>query len=269
MKLLLLSASALMLLAGGAAFAQTASDAASMRGSGSSSISNSNAISSTRSASRAAAVGNSTTVNISGLSTSDTTGLPTSGASTASTATTGATSSGTSGTTASTGSDPNVHYSGSYTVRNTPEVIPPNVMGGNTCAVGASGGLALAGFGIAGGGTWADRACERRQQAALLFNMGEQKAAIELMCQSNDVREAMKLSGKPCTGDMAAAIAAPAAPVAQQAIASAVQVAAAPAAAAVIPAVAAKPATPKPEWCRYAAPSTEPSILYVKKVCGG
>ncbi len=102
-------------------------------------------------------------------------------------------------------------------MRNTPEVIPPSVVGGNACAVGASGGMSVAGFGIAAGGTWADRACERRQQAALLFNMGESKVALELMCQDDHVRDAMKLSGKPCSADIpvAQAPAAVAAPVAR------------------------------------------------------
>ena len=98
-----------------------------------------------------------------------------------------------------------IGYGGSYTVRNTPEVIPPGIVGGNACAVGASGGLSMAGFGIAGGATWADKACERRQQAALLFNMGEQKIAVELMCQDDNVRSAMRLGGKPCSTDVAAA----------------------------------------------------------------
>jgi len=93
----------------------------------------------------------------------------------------------------------------------------------------------VAGFGIAAGSTWADRACERRQQAALLFNMGESKVALELMCQDDHVRDAMKLSGKPCSADI---------PVAQAPAVVAVPVAqAAPAQAAIAGAV---PAVPEP-----------------------
>lgn len=114
-------------------------------------------------------------------------------------------------------------------------MIPPSVVGGNACAVGASGGMSVAGFGIAAGSTWADRACERRQQAALLFNMGESKVALELMCQDDHVRDAMKLSGKPCSADI---------PVAQAPAVVAVPVAqAAPAQAAIAGAV---PAVPEP-----------------------
>jgi hypothetical protein len=111
----------------------------------------------------------------------------------------------------------------------------------------------VAGFGIAGGATWADRACERRQQAALLFNMGEQKVALELMCQDDYVRTAMKVGGKPCSADTAAAqapIAVMPATVAQTAAATIV------------------PAAPRPEWCARARPTTEASKAYVAQECG-
>ena len=132
---------------------------------------------------RSTAVGNSTTVNVAGYTGSD--------------------PSGTASDPSSTGkSEQYIGYGGGYTVRNTPEVIAPSIVGGNPCAVGASGGLSLPGFGLAAGATWADKACERRQQAALLFNMGEQKVAVELMCQDDNVRSAMRLGGKPCTTDV-------------------------------------------------------------------
>ncbi len=81
------------------------------------------------------------------------------------------------GGTPAAGGDPaySINYSGGYSVRNVPEVIAPNMVGGNPCAIGASGGLAFSGFGISGGATWADKQCERRQQAALLYNIGKQR----------------------------------------------------------------------------------------------
>jgi hypothetical protein len=151
----------------------------------SSSTSASKSTSSSRSSSRSAAVGNVTNVYAGTSGGSSTTG----------TATTTAGSTGTDPTT-------NLNYGGSYTVRNTPEVIPPNVMGGNPSAVGASGGVSMPGFGLAMGATWADHACERRQQAALLFNMGEQKVALELMCQDDNIRSAMIIAARPCTADI-------------------------------------------------------------------
>lgn len=282
MKTLLLAATALAIL-GGAASAQTSnsgsnSNARAINSSGSQSSSVSNprvnvignpigngasssnsgakASASTRSASLARAVGNTTTVNVSTGAVSGTNGGSSSGAASDPPA-----ASGTSG--ANSGGDPTINYSGSYTVRNVPEVIPPSVVGGNACAVGASGGMAVAGFGIAAGGTWADRACERRQQAALLFNMGEQKVALELMCQDEHVREAMKTSGKPCSADVVAQAPAAVTPAAQ---AAPVKLAAATPAQA--PEVAKAPAAPKPEWCSRAAPSTEASKAFVEQACG-
>jgi hypothetical protein len=164
--------------------------------------------------------------------------------------------------------DPVIHYSGGYTVRNTPEVMPPPVAGGNPCAVGASAGISLPGFGIAGGGTWADKACERRQQAALLFNMGEPKVAYELMCQDDKVRSAMKIAGKPCGGDIAVA----AAPdpgrltIASSVAAPVIAPAAVPAP--VVHASALPPPAPRPEWCSRAKPETDASKAYVAQACG-
>jgi hypothetical protein len=273
MKLLLYAATALTMLSG-AAYAQTTSNSGSnsnaavntSSGSQSTSISNprvnvignpiGNGASSSNSGARAvsstrsAAVGNSTTVNVQGYA-----GVDNSGNSGYS-----GTGGGAAGDPSTTGSSSEqyIGYGGGYTVRNTPEVIPPGIVGGNACAVGASGGLSMAGFGIAGGATWADKACERRQQAALLFNMGEQKVAVELMCQDDNVRSAMRLGGKPCSTDVAAAQAAPATQVAVLAAASRP----------IVPAATQVPAAPKPDWCTKAAPTTEASKAYVEQVCG-
>jgi len=79
------------------------------------------------------------------------------------------------------------------------------------------------------------------------------------MCQDDSVRSAMKVAGKPCTADSPVAQAAPAPAVAQAAMApKATQVAA----------VAPAHATPKPDWCTRAAPSTEASKAYVMQACG-
>lgn len=280
MRALLLAATALALL-GGSAYAQTSNSGSNSTttvntssGSQSSSVSNprvnvignpigngassstsgAKSTSSSRSNSRSAAVGNVTNVYAGYTGT-----------------TTDPSSSSTTGT-AGTGGDPtvNMNYSGSYTVRNTPEVIPPNVMGGNPCAVGASGGLSMPGFGLAMGATWADRACERRQQAALLFNMGEQKVALELMCQDDNIRSAMRVAARPCTADTPAPVSqAPAAtaPVAQTAAPAVIAVAAsAPVKAVAI--ASTMPAAPKPAWCARAKPDTEASRAYVAQACG-
>ena len=184
MRHILLVATALTALAGAAC-----AEAHQASGTGASSQSAATAAASAMSAAKSAAIGNtgnSTTVNVS---------------------TTGSSGNGSANTT-----DPNSYqylgYGGGYTVRNTPEVIPPNVVGGNPCAIGASGGLSMAGFGIAAGATWADKQCERRQQAALLFNIGKAKAATELMCQDESVRAALRTAGEPCVADQVAVVAA-------------------------------------------------------------
>ncbi len=61
----------------------------------------------------------------------------------------------------------------------------------------ASGEL---GFGISLGGMWSDAGCERRHSAVVLYQMGEHKAAIALMCQDRHVAEAMQAAGEPCPG---------------------------------------------------------------------
>jgi hypothetical protein len=287
MKHILLAAATFVLLAGGA-YAQTSNSgsnstttvntqsgaqAASISnphvnvignpiGNGaSSSVSGSHSNSNSRSNSRSAAVGNVTNVYAGGGGTNGANGTNATDPAGANGANgTNATDpAGANGSNGSGGGDPTIHYSGGYTVRNTPEVVPPSVVGGNPCAVGASGGLSMPGFGIALGGTWADRACERRQQAALMFNMGEQPVAMELMCQDKDVHTAMLAAGKPCSADVAAqtAQAAAAAPK------TVIPVATAPVA----------PPAPKPDWCsrekgRSTSDMTDASKAYVAQMCG-
>jgi hypothetical protein len=199
----------------------------------SSSYSGAKSSSNSHSNSRSASVGNASNINISNYA--------------------GVDPSGSTDPSSAGKSEQYIGYGGGYTVRNVPEVIPPSVVGGNPCAVGASGGLAVAGFGIAGGGTWADKACERRQQAALLYNMGEQKIALELMCQDDNIRSAMKVGGKPCTADVAAAIAP--APLAQAPVQA--PIAQAPAARVMPVASAAPPKPARPEWCYTASRSEQ------------
>jgi len=118
------------------------------------------------------------------------------------------------------GGDPTINYSGGYTVRNVPDVVAPSIIGGNPCSVGVSGGVAAAGFGITAGGTWADRACERRQEAALLYNIGKHAAAVALLCQDERVRDAMYATGEACAPPRVAAVASPPALVARVAVAA-------------------------------------------------
>jgi hypothetical protein len=131
---------------------------------------------------------------------------------------------------------------GTTTLRNTPEIIAPNISGGNPCLVGISGGGAGPGIGITLGIGYSDKGCERRNSAALLSNIGQRDVAIELMCDDQAVREAMARSGHPCAADRA--VAAPVAAV-DPAVVRRQQDAATPVQ------VATKPA--RPDWCQTAS----------------
>ena len=194
MRSFLLAASALTILCG-AAFAQTSNSGSTSgatvdttSGSQSSSVSNpkvnvignpigNGASSSTSGAnSRSGSNSRSGAAASSGQSSSTSTGGRSSSTSAVtinngSTGSTGATGAGSDGTTAA-GTTSSGSYSGTQILRNTPEIVAPSIIGGNPCTVGMSGGVSLPGFGIVTGGSWEGKACERRQLAALLYNMG-------------------------------------------------------------------------------------------------
>lgn len=92
---------------------------------------------------------------------------------------------------------------GTETIRTPPEIVAPNISGGNPCLVGISGGGSGPGIGITLGIGYSDKGCERRNNAAILNNIGEKNAAIELMCDDEHVREALARAGHPCEQDRA------------------------------------------------------------------
>lgn len=98
---------------------------------------------------------------------------------------------------------------GTTTVRNTPEIVAPNISGGNPCLVGVSGGGAGPGIGITLGFGYSDKGCERRNDAAVLSNLGQKEVAVALMCQDGNVRQAFLAAGHPCPQDQRVATLAP------------------------------------------------------------
>lgn len=70
-----------------------------------------------------------------------------------------------------------------------------------TCMGSSSGGVGVAGFGISGGSTWSDESCVRRLDSRHLAAIGDVATARELMCNSEEVREAAKRAGRPCLAD--------------------------------------------------------------------
>lgn len=80
-----------------------------------------------------------------------------------------------------------LRYSGSYSVKNTPN--PPDVITNPTapCRVAFSGSGSGAGFGIGIGGSVLDEGCNRRENARLLYNIGETSAAKLILCNEPEI----------------------------------------------------------------------------------
>lgn len=90
---------------------------------------------------------------------------------------------------------------GGYRDGNVPDAVPPSIAGGNVCSVGGSAGLSLAGIGLAGGYSGEARNCVLRQNAALLYNMGDPAAAKDMLCQDARFAAAFAESRHPCDAD--------------------------------------------------------------------
>lgn len=69
-----------------------------------------------------------------------------------------------------------------------------------TCMGSRSFGLQAVSFGLSVATTWPDRQCRRIRNARALEDMGYRSAAIALLCQDEEVFEAMQRAGTPCPG---------------------------------------------------------------------
>lgn len=74
----------------------------------------------------------------------------------------------------------------------------PLVAGGESCMGSTSIGGQGFSFGLSAGSTWHDESCERRKDSITIYNMGEKRAALALMCQEENVRNAMLAAGRYC-----------------------------------------------------------------------
>jgi len=70
-----------------------------------------------------------------------------------------------------------------------------------TCAGSSSLGAQGVGFGVSIGSTWESDQCNMRRNAALLNAIGAKEASVELLCQDDKIRLAMKSGGTPCAAD--------------------------------------------------------------------
>jgi len=76
-----------------------------------------------------------------------------------------------------------------------------SVYGQDSCVIPLAAGVTVIGFSGTFGSYYADPNCERRKSVAVLSKLGMKVAAIALMCQDNNVWEAMMNAGTPCPID--------------------------------------------------------------------
>ncbi len=69
-----------------------------------------------------------------------------------------------------------------------------------TCMGSRSFGVQAIGFGLSVATTWPDRQCRRIRNARALEEFGYRSAALALLCQDEEVFEAMQRAGTPCPG---------------------------------------------------------------------
>ena len=84
-----------------------------------------------------------------------------------------------------------------------PTAVAPNItsLNNDLCAVGFSGAAQTQILGIAIGGTFVDKNCERLKLSKTLYDMGMKVAAVSTLCQDERVFTAMMNAGTPCPVD--------------------------------------------------------------------
>jgi outer membrane protein OmpA-like peptidoglycan-associated protein len=70
----------------------------------------------------------------------------------------------------------------------------------DTCMGSRTFGFQAIGFGVSLATTWSDRQCRRIRNARALEDFGYRSAALALLCQDEEVFEAMQRAGTPCPG---------------------------------------------------------------------
>jgi len=76
-----------------------------------------------------------------------------------------------------------------------------SVYGQDSCVIPLAAGVTVIGFSGTFGSYYVDPQCERRKSVAVLSKLGMKVAAISLMCQDENVWEAMMMAGTPCPID--------------------------------------------------------------------
>ena len=73
-----------------------------------------------------------------------------------------------------------------------------SVYGQDSCVIPLAAGVTVIGFSGSFGSYMVDEECERRKSVSVLAKLGMKVAAISLMCQNEDVWQAMMDAGTPC-----------------------------------------------------------------------
>lgn len=67
-------------------------------------------------------------------------------------------------------------------IKRTPNVYAPSIDPSHPCALTWSAGASVTGIGLSGGKAYVDNACNAREWARLMFQMGARDAALAVMC---------------------------------------------------------------------------------------
>lgn len=82
-----------------------------------------------------------------------------------------------------------------------PSAISPQ-LGSNSnsdlCTIGVAGAVQTQILGISAGTTYTEDNCLRLKNAKTLYDMGMKVAAVSVMCQDDNVFDAMMMAGTPC-----------------------------------------------------------------------
>ncbi len=96
--------------------------------------------------------------------------------------------------------------------QNTPSPTAPPFVTASPCMGTVSGAGTSPVVGIALGLSYKDGECESRANASALNSLGARAAAIQVMCQIDQVKNAMAAAGTPCSGVVETSLEVPAKP---------------------------------------------------------
>lgn len=105
------------------------------------------------------------------------------------------------------GTDSTITSEGNMTttiVQPPPTAVSPQFSTGNNndlCTIGVAAAVQTQILGISGGATFTEENCKRLKNAKVLYDMGMKVAAVSVMCQDENVFDAMMQAGTPCPYD--------------------------------------------------------------------